>query len=81
MPALVALVDRRPQLVARDVHVRLERRRARVVPEVDQPARVGGVGELVHLREAEPGAFEVGRGRVDPRARRVSPRSIASLDR
>ena len=35
-PALVALVERRLELVARDVHVRFERRRAHVVPEVDQ---------------------------------------------
>ena len=50
MPRLCAFVDRRFQLVARDVHVRLERRRAHVGPVVDLPPRVGGVGELVHLQ-------------------------------
>ena len=65
--ALVPFLERRFELVARDVHVRLERRRADVVPIVDQPARVVGVGELVYLREVESGSLEIRRGGVDPR--------------
>src|SRR6185436_10271756 len=66
--ALVALVERSAQLVARDVHESLERRRARLVPERDQLARVVRARDLVHLRQVEPRTLKVRRRGVDPRA-------------
>src|SRR6185437_3360079 len=56
------------ELRARDVHVRLERRGARVRPEVHHAARVGRVLQLVHLSDVETGALQVGRSGIDPGA-------------
>src|SRR5207244_2953498 len=68
-PTLMRFLDRRAQLGAGDVHICLERGRARLGPEIHHPPTVGGSRQLVHLIEAESGTFEVGRGRVDPRTR------------
>ena len=64
----MCLGDRRAQLGTCDVHVRFERRRAGVGPEIHHPSSVVGSGELVHLIEPEAWALEVGSSRVDPGA-------------
>ena len=63
-PALVRLVHRRAQLVARDLHVGLERRRAHVGPVGHVPARFVGVLHVAHLQERVR-SVQVRRGRVD----------------
>src|SRR6476660_5148329 len=73
---LVALVDRRLEHVARDVHVRLERRRTRVIPERYQASGVRRVRQLVDLREPQAWSLEIRRRRVDPR-----PGALAAVDR
>ena len=70
--ACVSFVDRGAKLVARDVHVRLQGCRAGVIPEVDHPPSLGGVGERVHLQQRKPGTLEVGGRCVDPGAGHLS---------
>ena len=67
-PPGMGCLERGAQLRPGDVHVRLERRRAGVGPEVDHAACVIGARERVHLVQRQTGPFQVGRRRVDPRA-------------
>ena len=76
-PTLVRLLDRRAKLAARDVHVRLERRRAGIGPEVHHASCVVDAGELVHLGQSESRTLEIGRGRVEPGARPPSGIDVA----
>ncbi len=71
-PPLMRLLDRRAELGARNVHVRLERRRAGIGPEIHHAPSVVSSRELVHLIQAESGTFEIGRGRVEPGTRLLS---------
>src|SRR5204863_6387374 len=74
--AFMSFVRRRAQLVARDVHVRLERRRAEIGPVTDGTSGVRGIGELVKLRERKPRPREIWTGDVQLRTRdrsRVDP--------
>ena len=64
--ALVRLLDRRGELGARDVHVRLERRCAFIGPEVHHAPRVVRPGELVNLVQPETRTLEIRTGRIDP---------------
>ena len=73
--AFVRLLDRGPELRARDVHVRLERGRAGVGPEVHHASRVVRTGQLVYLIEAESRTLEIRRRRIEPR-----PRLLARID-
>ena len=66
--ALMSLVDRGAELGARDLHVRLERRRAHCRPIRHLPSRVGRVFERMHLERAAR-AVQVRRRGVDRRAR------------
>src|SRR6185312_533210 len=66
-PALVYFVHRGCKLRTRDVHVRLERRRARVGPEINHAPRVARILELVHLPDAESRTLQIRRTRIDPR--------------
>ena len=75
-PAPVRLLHGGRELRARDVHVRLERRRAGIGPEARHARGVRGVLQLVHLREIEPGPLEVGRGGVHPRAGLLAARDL-----
>ena len=76
-PPLVRLLDRGAELGARDVHVRLERRRAGVGPEIHHAPRVVRSRELVHLIEAEPRTLQIRRGGVEPGTRLFSGFDVA----
>src|SRR5882672_2523413 len=65
-PALMRFRDRRAELGSRDVHVRFERSRAGIGPEIHHAPGVVRSRELVHLIETESRTFEIGRGRVEP---------------
>ena len=55
------------QLLSRDVHVRLERSRSAVRPEVHHPPRVVGPVQFVHLCQEAVRSFEIRRRNIDLR--------------
>src|SRR2546427_449362 len=57
--ALVRLFHRGAQLVARDVHIRFERGRALISPEVDHAPSVVWPRELMHYRSERAYSFEI----------------------
>src|SRR6185436_12375168 len=67
----VSLLESRAQFVAREVHVRLERRRAYPCPIRDVCPRLRGILEHIELVEAHAWRS------LDKRRRRVHPRSNA----
>ena len=66
--AFVGLLDRRPQLIARDVVVSLERRETQVRPVVDHLARFFRTVQLMQLQNRTALPFQVGRGQMDFRS-------------
>jgi hypothetical protein len=69
--ALVGFVNRAFQRGARDLHVRLHRRRALLLPVAHVGARLVGAFDGVHLQERVR-TVHVGRGRVDRRSRHLA---------
>jgi hypothetical protein len=72
----MCLLDRHPQLVARDVRVRLVRCHAFRRPVVHHAFRIVRSGQFMHLRESRRSAFQVGCRRINAGSRhqvRVDP--------
>ena len=63
----MCLLDRGAEIIARNVHIRLERRHAFSGPVVDEPPGIVRPVQLVHLRETRVWSFEIRRACVDLR--------------
>ena len=66
------LLDRRAQLVAADVHIRLVRRRTLVSPVIHQLLSVVSSGQFMHLGKRARAAFKIRSGHIDLGARHLA---------